>query len=425
MCKKIHSIFLAIAFFPLIFYFHREPCGAEEVSKKEYTLKEIIHIALEKYEPVKVEEGKIREAEELAKHFAEWYNPEFSISGGKKATDSASGAEWSVGLSQKMSFSGKKRLMEEIALIEKSRAILNAAEMKLFVRYEVTRLAYEYAYHLQRKRHVANRLKRFQLINAYMAGRILVPPEKKVERAIVQTRISMLEKEVYKVDSDIASVCARLNLYTGFPSADFPKIVVRWFTKSPELDSDAMLRKSREVSFIVRIQKEILAAALKNKEIEERVAYPDVGISLYYSDARADVHERSFGGGFSFPIPLFSRNKHAIVIADEKIKAEEQKLIMAQKRASEDMKVLLARLEYINAMLTKFSLNDINDIEEKMRYTDSEFRKGRVPMQMYLEMDASSHEMLEEIFRIQLDLVTVQTAIRFLGAEELLLEGNY
>ncbi len=422
--KKINT-FLIAASLLFAFPFTAIEIFADDAKKKQYTLKEIIHIALEKYEPVKVEEGKIREAEELAKHFSEWYNPELSITGGKKATETASGTEWSVGLSQKIPFPGKKRLMEEIALIEKSRAILSAAEMKLFVRYEVTRLAYEYAYHLQRKKHVSNRLQRFQLIHAYMAGRIMVPPEKKVERAIVQTRIAMLEKEVFKVDSDIASVCARLNLFTEFPTADFPEIAVRWFIKSPQIDSDAMLIKSREISFPVRLQKEVLAAAIKNKEIEERVAYPDVGISLYYNDARAELHERSFGGGFSFPLPLFSRNRHAIAIAEEKIKAEEQKLIMAQKRAIEDMKVLLARLEYINAMLSKFSINDINNIEEKMRYTDSEFRKGRVPMPMYLEMDASSHEMLEEIFRIQLDLVTVQTAIRFLASEEVLLEGNY
>lgn len=423
MMKKITIAVLFTGFLYFPFPFHQKQIYADDEAQKQYSLEELVRLALEKYEQIKIEESKIREARELGKHLSEWYNPELGIAAGKKSSDGASGPEWSATVTQRLSFPGKKGLMEEIALIEQSRAQLSTAELKLFVRYEVTRLAYEYAYHLQRKRHVADRLKRFQLIHAYMAGRIVVPPEKKVEQAIVQTRIAMLQKEVYKVDADIASVCARMNLFTGF-SGFHPEIKVRWFQRPPSVEGDILMKKAKEFSFPVRLQKEMLAAAQKNKELEERIAYPDVGISLYYNDARAEVHERSFGGGLSFTIPLFSRNRHAVAIAEEKIKAEEQKLVLAQKRAVEDMKALLAQHEYIGAMLAKFSINDIKNIEEKMRYTDLEFKKGRVPLTMYLEMDASVHGMLEEIFHLQLDLVSIHTSLRFLAAEEVLLEGD-
>ncbi len=423
MYRKVRIVFLSAAFFSIILYFDGKAIAAEGLPKNQYTLEELIRIALEKYEHIKIEESKIREARESGKHLAEWYNPEFGISFGKKNSDGASGPEWNVTVSQRISFPGKKSLMEEIALIEESHARLSSAELKLFVRYEVTRLAYECAYHLQRKRHVTGRLKRFQLIHAYMAGRKVVPPEKKVEQAIVQMRIARFQKEVYKVDADIASVYARLNLFTGF-SGDFrPKIQVRWFKTPPSAERNVLMKKAKELSFPVRLQKEVLAGACKNKELEERIAYPDVGILLYYDDARTEMRERSFGGGLSIPIPLFSRNRHAVAIAEEKIKIEKQKLIMSQKRAIEDMKALFARHEYIRSMITKFSINDIKTYEEKMRYTDLEFKKGRVPLTMYLEMDASVHEILEEIFRLQLDLVYIHTSIRFLAAEEVTLEG--
>lgn len=424
MFRKIFTTFVPVLIAFLVFSYKQNALFAQDSIKNQYSLEEIIQIALQKYEAVKVEESKIREAAELGKHLSEWYNPELGISAGNKTADGAAGVEWSVGFSQRISFPGKKSLMEEIALIEQSRARLSADEMKLFVRYEVTRLAYEYAYHLQRKKHVADRLKRFQLINAYMAGRIVVPPEKKIEQAIVHTRVALLQKEVYRVDADIASVRSRINLFTGFTKDSFPEIAVRWFKNPPHVESDSLLKKAKDLSFPVRLQKEMVAAALKNKELEERMAYPDVGISLYVNSAHADVRERSFGGGFSFPVPLFSRNKHAIAIAEEKLKAEEQKLVMAQKRAVEDMKSLCAQHEYLSLMMVKFSISDIKALEDKMRYTDTEFRKGRVPLMMYLEMDASIHEMLEEIFRVQLGLVALHTSLRFLAAEEVALEGD-
>lgn len=425
MSKNIFIVFQTSVFFLIFFCFDVRPISAEDSPKRQYTLEEIIRIALENYEQVKIEESKIREARELKKHLAQWYNPELSLAAGKKTVDGASGTEWNVTVSQKVAFPSKKRLIEEIALIEQSHAQLSSAELKLFVRYEVTRLAYEFAYHAQRKRHVGDRLKRFQLINAYMVGRIVVPPEKKVEQSIVQTRIALLQKEAYEVDTDIASVCARLNLFTGFSCDSFSEIKVRWFTSVPPAEKELFLKKAKELSFPVRQQKEILLAAQKNKELEESFAYPDVGISLYYGDARADVHERIFGGGVSFPFPLFSRKKHAISIATEKIKIEQQKLIMTQKRVIGDMNVLLAKHDYIETMIRKFSIEDVKNIEEKMRYADLEFRKGRLPLVMYLEMDASMHMILEEIFRLQLDLVTVHTSIRFLAGEEVLLEGNH
>jgi len=91
----------------------------------------------------------------------------------------------------------------------------------------------------------------------------------------------------------------------------------------------------------------------------------------------------------------------------------------------EQVRELAARYEYASAMVGKFAIDDIRDLEEAMRYTDVEFRRGRVTLATFLEMDAQTHEMLEEIFRSQLDLVNVYTSLLFLSAQEIAVEGDH
>jgi hypothetical protein len=53
-----------------------------------------------------------------------------------------------------------------------------------------------------------------------------------------------------------------------------------------------------------------------------------------------------------------------------------------------------------------------------MRYADEEFRRGRVTLATYLEMDAQTHEMIEMIYSSQVALVRSYTSLLFLAAEE-------
>ncbi len=75
-------------------------------------------------------------------------------------------------------------------------------------------------------------------------------------------------------------------------------------------------------------------------------------------------------------------------------------------------------------MVKSFPVSEIKRLEESMGYADAEFRKGRVALTTYLEMDAAAHEMLEEIFLAQLDLVNLYTSLLFLAAEERTVSGD-
>lgn len=390
-----------------------------------YTVESLVGIALEKYEPLKTQEAKARHAAAAGRHLAEWYNPEIGFSAGRKTAGDASGRMFEASVSQRLSFPGKKGIMEEIALKEETRARLGLDEMRLFIRYEVTRLAYEYAYHRQRAGHVRDRLDRLRLINTYMQGRIVISPEKRVERRIIQSKIALLEREVHRIGTDTKAAFARLNLYTALSADTLPEVRVRWFARAPQLNAAAVAERARRDGFLVRDRREALEGARKERKLAERGAYPDVDVSAFYSDEKTDVSERSFGAGVSFPLPLFSRNRNAVEMGSQREKSEEHTLRHAERQVDEQVRELAARYEYASAMVGKFAIDDIRDLEEAMRYTDVEFRRGRVTLATFLEMDAQTHEMLEEIFRSQLDLVNVYTSLLFLSAQEKAVEGDH
>ncbi len=395
-----------------------------QVATPSYTVDDLVRIALEKYEPLKAQEAKVRENAALGRHLGEWYNPEFSFSAGQKTADGASGREFGASVTQRISFPGKKGLMEEMALLEEGRARLSLDEMKLFLRYEVTRLAYEYAHNLQRKGHIGDRLRRLQLINAYMQGRIMISPQKRVERSIIQSRIALLEKEVHRIGTDIRTAFERLNLLTGMTGDTLPDVKVKWFSAAPALNETDLSVRAVRAGFPVRAQREALKSAAREKALAERNAYPDVGVSVYYNDEKVTAQERSIGGGVSFPLPLFSRNRHAADMGAEKERAEDLHLKHLERSTAVQMKELFARYGYASAMVGNFRVSGIGELKEAMRYTDAEFRKGRVTLTTYLDMDAQTHEMFEEIYRTQLDLVNVYTSILFLAADERPVEGD-
>jgi len=145
---------------------------------------------------------------------------------------------------------------------------------------------------------------------------------------------------------------------------------------------------------------------------------------MFYQKDNTDAGERTIGGGVSFPVPLLSQNRHAVRQHKAQFKSEKHMLRYLRQSVKEQMKGLFARYEYASSMLEKFPLSMMNDLERSMRYADREFRKGRVQLFTYIEVDTQTHEMVESIYESQMDLVNVYTALLFSAAIDREVNGN-
>jgi hypothetical protein len=91
---------------------------------------------------------------------------------------------------------------------------------------------------------------------------------------------------------------------------------------------------------------------------------------------------------------------------------------------TQKVRELYAHYELAGKMVERFSMARVPALEGSMRYADSEFRKGRVALGTYLEMDTQTHETLEMMYASQIDLVNLYTSLLFLAAEEREVRGR-
>ena len=88
------------------------------------------------------------------------------------------------------------------------------------------------------------------------------------------------------------------------------------------------------------------------------------------------------------------------------------------------IKELHAQYSYISSILKSFPVSDLKKLEGAMRYADREFRRGRLSLQTYLEMDTQTHELIEMIYSTQLDFVRAYTELLFLASETRNIDGD-
>ncbi len=392
--------------------------GADNYTRT-YSVDEIVSMAKSNYALLVSEREKANESRYAARQAKELHNPTLGIEYGHKRLGGTEYSFFGLSASQDIPITGKRTLRYEMAKIEENLALLSFDEMNTFIQHEVTRLSYEYAVSLYRSQHIKDRLRRLALINSYIKGRVLIAPQKIVESKILETKVLGLERDVQRLVTDQRLAYEKLNLYAGIKGDSLPFIQVDWFDHAPEIKLSVILEKSRSNGFAIRRQKEYLKKAEKRITLARREPYPDPTLMMYYNEQSPSPSERTFGGGISFPIPLFSINKNEIARFEAAARSEEALLEYAARAVESELSRLYAEYVFAAAQLKRFPVKLMDKLESDMRYADEEFRKGRVDFQTYFEMERQTHETLEYVLDNQLSLVNLHNGILFLTGEKI------
>jgi cobalt-zinc-cadmium efflux system outer membrane protein len=411
--QKIRHAILSLA----VLLLYCAPLSAEE-NEDFYTVDTLISRALSQYELLTASKLRIDEFRYGKQDAAKWQNPDLTITLGRKSVQKQSGHLYGFSIEQNIPYPGKQRLREEIVSFEENRAQLSYEEMRSYVHYKVMLLAYEYAAQLQKIEHAEGRLRRLRLIDAYMRGRRVVSPQRIVERKIIHGKTLMLERELSRVKSDTRVAFLKLNVYTGLPTEVLPDVRVTWYVEAPALDLSELLKHAERKSYALRKQNEAVKRSEKELELSKRERYPDFGFSLFYDEEEAGEKERVVGGGISIPLPLLHRNRYAIERDRVRIERNRALLLNTKKQLHAELRSLFEEYQLYGSLIKKFTIDDIDSIEESMRYADREFRRGRVTLQTYLEMDAQSHELLEAVYNAQINLMEAYSTILFITNQQ-------
>ncbi|NMB63662.1 MAG: TolC family protein, partial [Spirochaetes bacterium] len=184
-------------------------------------------------------------------------------------------------------------------------------------------------------------------------------------------------------------------------------------------DVNNVIARAKNESIMVKKQKEILMASLKEISLAKKNMYPDFNILFNYDYEK----EQSISGGISIPIPLYNQNQNAFDAFQSKAKQEELYLQYIEKMIESDIRTTVAQYNYYLNLLPLFPPSIENELEQSMYYADEQFQKGTITLQSYLELDVQIHETLENIYTTQKELVRSMAAIAtFINDYNLLME---
>ncbi|MEW6525792.1 MAG: TolC family protein [Spirochaetota bacterium] len=379
-------------------------------TQAHFSIQQLIDNALRTFELLKAQQVKIDELEALKKYNTQWKNPEIAAYYGNKSIDSQKGQVSGITVTQPLYFPGKLSLIDEIYRYKKNYEVLSYEEMKYFIATNVINLSYDYAISKLKSSHINSRIKRLNLLNTYMTARPLVSPQKKVEIAIVKNNIRMLQSEIHRIKADQAVTFARLVLYTQLNLPEL-NVTIKWIENPPVFDVNDVVARAKNESIMVKKQKEILMASLKEISLAKKNIYPDFNVLFSYDYEKVIEKEKSISGGISIPIPLYNQNQNVVDALQSKTQQEELYLQYIEKMIESDIRTTVAQYDYYRNLLQLFPPSIEEELEKSMYYADDQFQKGTITLQSYLELDVQVHETLENIYTTQKELVHAMATI--------------
>ncbi len=356
-------------------------------AQDRYTLSTLLGKTLKRSEWIAAFQYRVEESRFAALQASAWQNPEASFAGGRKQGQPEKGPLWEVALTQPVYFPGKQQLRGDIGMLGTDTARVRYLEAELSVRFDVVRLAYQYAILRKKKAILEDRQKRFELINSFLAGHLFSAPQQKAESHIVETKLNNLTTDALQIERAVQSALEQLNFYVAFQPGTLPDVEVPWLQGYASWDKAQWLEKAVKNNVTLSVQRLGVRTARKEKDLAGLEAWPDFTPTAFYERETAGDTERRVGLGLSLPLPILNRNENGVRSLEQKIQAEERLLRFNEQQLASQLGRFWAEYEAACLAVRRYPESLAKDLAPKLKEADEEFRKDRLQLLTFLELD--------------------------------------
>ena len=393
----------------------------DEVPEK-VSLASLVDRALNRSESVKAAQLQIEEKQFSAQQSRSWQNPEVSLSGGHKQASpqdhsepAQSGLLYEASISQPFFFPGKQKLRGDIGKLEAEAAKVKYSETEIMLVYDVIKLSYDYEINRRRKALAESRLHRFEVIQSYLSGHVFASPQQKAERLIVERRFNNLTADTLKSHAALKTAYEKLNLLVGWERVITPEIAVPWLQGKAGLDPSESLKSATTRNFNLASQRLLVRSAQKENRLAKWENFPDFVLFGSYAQEKAGDTERFLKGGISFSIPLLNQHRGDIRSTARKIEAENALLRFNEQQIQSQLAQLHTEYEIAREIVQRYPEASLGTLEKHLREIEQEFRKGRVSLITFIELDSEISQTYERTLEAQVSLLDKLMAISFLA----------
>lgn len=368
-----------------------------------YSLDKLLEIGEKNSENIKAMEYFADSQLYLAKQQKYWPNPNVGFENSKNGD--------SVIISQTVPFYNKLSSKYKIEESEYKILSIKKNETALLVKAEIFRLAYQY-YGLQKKiKLFEKRISRLSSVDKYLSNIVLASPTKHSQAYIVKDKISLLKRDLIKMESSLYQIWNKMNIFLQLE--EVPDIEIKFYAKKPFNQVD-FIDKSIDQNLFLRQQKQAIEkyrAEISFAKIEQM---PDLNISVTNSSSSSSNQGASGGSnkiGFSVPLPLINRNQQKIYALESRVKG-----LQANYKFEETQLINLARnaINEYNALLEiekKFPMHKIDNIIARLNSANSDFQKGILDFITYVEFDAQEYNIIEASIDTQIAIAEIYSKL--------------
>jgi outer membrane protein TolC len=375
-------------------------------------LDEMLGRALEKTELILASEEQVTGKKHFKDQAASYMNPNFEANSGRKTSG---GTVYGISVTQPFYYPGKQDLRAAVAGQDVELAKLGLREARLFVYYETMRLAAACAIAGQRAEHAKERVARFAVMQKYMNSRPFASPQKRIEKYIVENRMDIFAKELFRIQSEREILWAGLNTFLDMPEK--PDIKVELPSAMPALEIESLIRLAGEhntavASILAGVRKKSLERDLARKE-----AWPDFGLSAFYSGETGGERERIIGGGVAFTLPVFNRNGGAVQGLDAELRSENLRLAFERRALRERVRAAYHEFTIAAGAVARLSDAHLERMHRQQREADDAFERGLLDFVTYLEIESDIYEKHQVIFASRYEYVEKLSQLLWLSGE--------
>lgn len=385
---------------------------------EKYTVAELVDFAIQNTQILGSQEARIEEKRLSAAQARVWQGSSVDFLVGRRRQASLSGPLYQLALAQPLPLLGKPGLRGGLLDLESQSWAVQHLASRISVTLNVAQLAYEYAANRRKAAFVEKRQKRFDLIQAYLAGRAFPTPQRKAESRVVQNRLKILASDAIQSQAGFKSSLEKLKVYVPLEPGIYPDIEVPWFAGTRNLDEKEWLARALENNPDLRVQRLVVKSAGLERTLASREGLPDPSIVASYEEGKTAETEKNYGLGLSLALPSWNRNRSGIRSAEHKRLAEERLLGFAEQRLKAEISRALVEYEAARQIIAKYPQSILPELEAQLQEAEEGFRKGQVDLLTFLELDDSAAETYGRVLDAQLDLAAKAAEILIAAGEQ-------
>ncbi|MCG6192150.1 TolC family protein [Leptospira sp. FAT2] len=327
-------------------------------------------------------------------------NPAVTVDYGQRSAANESGAEYALQFEQPIYFPGRKELRQLLVDNDSRIKEIQLAEASNSIRFNAVKFAYRYLVSAGKRNHVKERLRRLSILESYIRARPFITPQAKTDLFIIQRRILALRKHFNDLELDANKQYEAMNLYLMLESS--PSLRIPFFSEGAKFDFNQLQTKAVSQNLSLMAAKGEIEKAKTELNLATLEKYPDYSIISQVGEDRSGVANRFYDFGLKFRIPVWDQFQNKVSAAETNVKSKQGILQHQENLVKTAFKQAFLDYEQSKINLRLYDLSKLDEIERDLNYADVEFKKGRILMMSYLELENQLHETHHAILDAQI-----------------------